>query len=134
MGEFRLKATQDDFTIHHEYLSSIGNNRDVCLIYIDDDLSYFMKEIPIIMENFDIAEHHRSACWTAGWGVVQSVTGFIIRLYHTISYLNVYPNLIPSPYLSLLFVDTRSTLCRSHLLAGTKMRSYLNAIMTLFKP
>ena len=73
MGEFRLMATKDDFTMHHEYNRSTGNNRDVCLIYVDEDLSNFITEIPIIMENFNIAEHHGSACWTAGWGAVHTV-------------------------------------------------------------
>ena len=78
LGQFTLNAMKDQWTVHHEYSKYAGNNRDVCLIYIEDDLSSKLTSIPIILENLNIDEYHGAACWTAGWGTKRSAMSSIL--------------------------------------------------------
>ena len=56
-------------TIHEDFNESmITPHFDICILHVKIDLSERISDIPIIMENFDINQHHRSACWAAGFG------------------------------------------------------------------
>ena len=67
LSEFKKNVNHDKWVIHHEYDPST-KNKDLCMIYVEDDLSNMFTKIPFILKDFNIRDYLGVACWTAGWG------------------------------------------------------------------